>query len=167
MPALLAAAFLTAGCHGWREGTYRAPRGSGAATYAFGDPGDGWRPVRDVKGVQVAWVHDGLVGFIDIFSQCGEQGDSSLHQYTDHLRIDWTNWKVLEQREERLVGRAALRTIVEGELDGIPRRSELLVVKKNGCLFDLRYSASPEKFEEGRSAFARVVEGFGFPLTEG
>jgi len=114
--------------------------------------------------MQVAWRNADVHGVIGIHSQCEEHGDSSLYQFTDHLRIDWTHWKEISQTEERLVGRAALRSIVEAELDGVKFKHELVVVKKNGCLFDLSYSARPESFERGRAAFHRVVSGFEFPV---
>jgi hypothetical protein len=164
---------LPAGCAGgWRGDTYYAHRfpakvARKEATYAFGNPGPGWQPVRNLKDVQVAWTNGSLGGAIEIHAQCDDQGDSSLDQYTDHLRIDWTRWEVESQQEVRLLDRAALHTVVTAELDGVPRRNELWVVKKNGCLFDLRYSASPARFDEGRPAFAQVVEGLRFPLRGG
>ncbi len=122
--------------------------------------------MRDVDDIQVAWVNTALegVGIIEVYAQCDDQGDSSLQQYTDHLRIDWDGWTVLEQSETELVGRAAMRTVVDASLDGIPRRNELWVVKKDGCLFDLRYSAGAENFASGQAAFSRVVKGLRFPL---
>ncbi|MCA9656016.1 MAG: hypothetical protein H6712_01955 [Myxococcales bacterium] len=157
------------GCAGWHGDTYVAHRSPPKlarkeTTYRFGLPGDGWRPVRNLKDVQVAWVNPELGGAIEIHAQCDDQGDSSLDQYTDHLRIDWTGWKVLHQEEARLVDRAALHTEVLAELDGVERHNELWVVKKNGCLFDLRYSAEPVLFDKGQAAFAEVVGGFRFPV---
>ena len=159
------------GCAGWRDygDTYYASRAaekSGKeATYSFGLPGGDWRPVRDVNEIQVAWVNSSLtgVGIIELYAQCDEHGDSSLQQYTDHLRIDWDDWTVVEQEKTSLLGRAALRTVVDASLDGVARRNELWVVKKNGCLFDLRYSAGPADFPAGRSGFNTVVQGFSFP----
>ena len=159
------------GCAGWRDygDTYYAKRSGDAAkrgaTYHFGVPTDPWRPVRDVSDIQVAWVNAGLdgVGIIELHAQCDEQGDSSLEQYTDHLRIDWDEWTVVEQEKVELVGRAALRTVVDASLDGIARRNEFWVVKKNGCLFDLRYSAGPANFKAGQADFASVVQGFRYP----
>jgi hypothetical protein len=156
-------------CAGWKGDTYHAHRfppklARKEATYRFGDPGPGWQPVRNIEDVQVAWTKRDIGGAIEIHAQCDQQGDSALHEYTDHLRIDWTGWEVESQEEARLVDRAALHTVVTADLDGIVRRNEFWVVKKNGCLFDLRYSASPHQFEQGRPAFARVVEGFRFPL---
>lgn len=97
---------------------------------------------------------------------CDDQGDSSLEQYTDHLRIDWTQWKPLERHEERLAGRAALRTVSQGRLDGVLLQCEFVVMKKNGCLFDFMYVARPDAFENGRSQFQKVVEGFSFPVED-
>lgn len=166
---MVLALLLPAGCAGWRGDTYVAHRAPPKlarkeTTYRFGDPGPGWQPVRNLKDVQVAWIRPEIGGAIHIHAQCDDQGDSSLDQYTDHLRIDWTRWDVESQEQTRLLDRAALHTIVSAELDGVPRRNELWVVKKNGCLFDLMYSADPPRFEEGRAAFADVVRGLRFPV---
>jgi hypothetical protein len=147
---------------GWHGNRYKGCRED--ATYRFDPPGPEWQPVRSMEDVQVAWINRDLVALIELHGQCDEQGDSSLEEYTDHLRIDWTKWEVLEQKEERMLGRAALRTVVNAELDGVKRRAELVVVKKDGCLFDLRYSAKPSTFERGRPAFAHVVNSFEYPI---
>lgn len=121
--------------------------------------------MRDIDDIQVAWINTSLggVGIIEVFAQCEGQGDSSLEQYTDHLRIDWDGWTVIEQSSTELLGRAAMRTVVDASLDGIPRRNELWVVKKDGCLFDLRYSAGAADFASGQAAFSSVVQGLRFP----
>jgi hypothetical protein len=171
--AIVAAlAWLTA-CGGWRgQGdTYHQPRTPRAraraqTTYAFGLPGGEWRPLRTrLPEIQVAWIHPGYAGVIELHAACDDQGDSSLEQYTDHLRIDWTDWQVESQSREQIAEREALRTVVMASLDGVPRKNELVVLKKNGCLFDLRYSADPARFDLGRKDFARVVGGFRFPVS--
>lgn len=168
MLALLSSA---AACSGWRgagDTYYRhslpAKRARKEATFSFGQPGEAWRPLRKVKDVQVAWIRPEIRGVIEVRAQCDEQGDSNLLQFTDHLRIDWTDWKILSQTDQRLVDRAALRTVVTGQLDGVPMQLELWVVKRAGCLFDLRYAADPDRFAQGQPQFAAVVAGFSFPL---
>jgi hypothetical protein len=160
---------LGAGCRGWRGDTYYAhrfpkKRADKEATYRVGDPGEGWRALRKVDDVQVAWVHDDLHAAIEVHAQCDDQGDSSLDQYTDHLRIDWTHWEVRKESQEVFLDRAALRTVVDARLDGVPMTMELLVVKKDGCLFDLRFMSRPESYETGRGAFVAVEKGFVFPV---
>ena len=39
-----------------------------------------------------------------------------------------------------------------------------VVVKKDGCLFDLTYIAKPEDFEQHTPAFQKVIDGFGYPV---
>ncbi len=160
---------LATGCRGWQGNTYYAhrlpkKRADKEATYSFGDPGAGWRPLRKVEDVQVAWVHDQLNAAIELHVQCDGQGDSSLDEYTDHLRIDWTHWDIKAETDETFLGRAALRTVVQARLDGVPMMLEILVAKKDGCLFDLHYTARPESYEAGRGAFVAVTNGFVFPV---
>jgi hypothetical protein len=169
VPLALGLALVLSACAGgWKGDTYHAHRvgklARKEATYRFGDPGPGWVPVRNIENVQVAWTHREIGGAIELHAQCDQQGDSSLIEYTDHLRIDWTRWEIESQEETRLIDRAALHTVVLADLDGVVRRNEFWVVKKDGCLFDLRYSAGPEGFASGRAAFDQVVEGFRFPI---
>lgn len=137
------------------------------ASYRVGEPGRAWKPLRGEDGVQVAWERDPQPGVIQVRAQCEEHGDSSLASFTDHLRIDFGAWNIQQQTSLALVGREALRTRVQAELDGVPVSLELVVVKKNGCLFDLSYVSPPRAFESGLPAFDQVVAGFEFPLRRG
>lgn len=168
------AACLTVGCaSGWDGGRvhYRSwqPAWKGQhrdATFRVGSPGEGWRPHRE-SGVQVAWRRSGAPAVIQVRSQCDEHGDSDLASFTDHLRIDFGEWIIDFQKAMELEGREALRSRVQARLDGVPVSLELIVMKKNGCLFDLQYIASPGRFDEGLEAFEAVVDGFAFPLRGG
>ncbi len=134
------------------------------ATYMVGEPGgDGWAPHKE-RDQQVVWMHEASSSVIAVRSQCQEHGDSSLEQFTDHLRIDFTEWTILEQSSVPLIGREALRTHVRAKLDGVPVELELIVVKKSGCLFDLTLIAVPRAFSGHLPAFERVVAGFEYPV---
>ena len=162
---------MSSACGGWRGhgDTYyrRWERGpvKHEATYSFGMPGDGWRPL-DQKGTQVAWFNAELDAVIVLDSQCEEHGDSALEQFTDHLRIDFRTWEVKSQEVVKIAGRDGLHTVVVASIDGgVQTQLELYVTKKNGCLFDLEYIAPPGNFVAGQAAFARVVAGFKFPIS--
>lgn len=170
---LLGVALVTvsaAGCSGWvgYGNTYYKRRGAAhEATYQFGLPGPAWQPLKQ-KGAQVAWYNEGLGAAIVLDSQCDMHGDSSLEQFTDHLRIDFREWEILSQEQVTLVQRDAVRTVVLASIDGVIKtQMEIWVVKKNGCLFDLEYIAPPRTFETGRVDFAQVVAGFKFPIRGG
>lgn len=172
---LLGLALLTVstpGCSGWvgHGETYYRKRDTAAsreATYSFGLPGAGWQPLSQ-KGAQVAWYHDGLGAAILLDSQCEMHGDSSLEQFTDHLRIDFREWEILSQEHVTMAQRDALHTVVLASIDGVIKtQMEIFVLKKDGCLFDLEYIAPQRSFEAGRADFARVVSGFKFPIRGG
>ena len=168
LPLLFACLFAGA-CGGWRGhgDTYYAGRFGQGATFGFDQPGPDWKPSAHLKDVQVAWVHRKLPATIQIHSDCEGHGDSLLPEFLDHLRIGWTQWNVIEEERGRLVGREYLRAIVGAELDGVQFRHEFVLFKKNGCLFDLTYSARPDVFPAGRDDFHRVVGGFRFPVGKG
>lgn len=167
-------AVAASGCRTWSGGELYVPKWQPAwkkaqleAKYRVGLPGDGWRVHRE-EGSQVAWYSDEHRAIIQVRSQCQEHGDSTLQSFTDHLRIDTTEWKVLEERYVRLVERQALRSTIRAELDGGgPINMEAIVLKKNGCLFDLTLLAVPRGFEPALPAFERVVAGFAFPVRRG
>jgi len=159
-------------CRGWQDDRYLrhltpASLARREASYGFGDPGAGWEPITRGKHVQVAWIERTLGAVIELHAQCDDQGDSSLEQYTDHLRLDWTGWTERSQTKVMIERREALRTVVDAALDGVARRNDFVVLKKNGCLFDLRYSAPPDHYDQGLPAFDRVLGGFRFPLPQG
>ncbi|MDC0719582.1 hypothetical protein [Nannocystis bainbridge] len=163
---------VATGCSGWvgYGNTYYKRRETSVAheaTYSFGNPGSAWRPLSQ-KGTQVAWYNDGLDAVIVLDSQCEMHGDSSLEQFTDHLRIDFREWEVLSQDKVSLVQRDAVHTVVIASIDGVVKtQMEIYVVKKDGCLFDLEYLAPPRSFESGRGDFAKVVKDFTFPTRGG
>ena len=160
-----------AGCGGWvghGDTYYRRwqPRWkvNHEATFRFGEPPREWRPAKQ-RGAQVLWLHESEPALIHLQSQCEMHGDSSLEAFTDHLRIDFRSWQVLSQEKETIAGRDALRSVVRAAIDGgVETQLELVVLKKNGCLFDLHYIAPPSYFDRGRPAFHQVVAGFRFPL---
>ena len=60
--------------------------------------------------------------------------------------------------ESRSVAEA--RHYLAHELDGVAIKLECYVIKKNNCVYDLSYSAPPDRFAQGVSEFVRFVKGF-------
>jgi hypothetical protein len=158
----LVVALGISGCAGWRGDTYFA-RNATEATYAIAQPGAPWTPAPRLEGVQVAWAHPDIGAVVEVHGECEVHGDAPLPEYLDHLRIGWTEWVVVSQEERTVLGRAALHAVVTARLDGVPRSLEFLVLKKNGCVLDVRLSAPPQHFDTGRAAFDRVTAGLQFP----
>lgn len=153
---LLVSLVLTA-CAGkgtFRDGIYYGQE----AHYRLVPPGGPWERVS-ISGNDLAW--EGAAGeVIAVNALCSEHGDPSLQVLTNHLLMGFEDRKVVERESLQLAGRAALRTRVSASLDGVLRELELLVLKKDGCVYDLSYLAPPSTFEARLPDFHAVVQSF-------
>lgn len=149
-------------------------------SYRFGSPGPAWEPMTD-KGLQVAWHHSTDSATIQIWGECDSHGDSDLEDFTDHQRIDYSGWAIVEEPTGELdtegrprmrpmqyyttiADREALRTTVRANMDGVEIMIEYVVLKKDGCLFDLTYVTKPRFFDQHTAEFQEVIDGFGYPI---
>jgi hypothetical protein len=149
---LVASACQTGG--GLSGDTYR----DGLVSYRIGTLSPDWGRVRVADG-QVAFHHPGG-GSILANANCQPRQDVSLDVLTNHLLFG-----IEDRREEsrvrfQLDGRMALRTRLDGTLDGVPISLDLVVLKKDGCIYDLGLAAAPSVFPQRRPDFERFVRGF-------
>jgi hypothetical protein len=177
------------GCHrGVRGEVFAAPyqpiwKGRNKVpSYRVGLPGAGWEPLAG-EGLQAVWQHSTDPAIISVHGECEDHGDSDLEDFTDHQRIDYSKWEIIQEPTGELdaegrprmrarqyyttiADREALRTTVRANLDGADIMIEYVVLKKDGCLFDLTYVAVPDAFDQHTGEFEKVIEGFSFPLRK-
>ncbi|PRP93784.1 hypothetical protein ENSA5_41850 [Enhygromyxa salina] len=149
-------------------------------TYRVGLPGAAWEPLAG-PGFQAVWQHSTDPAIIQVHGECEDHGDSDLEDFTDHQRIDYSEWAIVEEptgeldaegrprmRQKQyyttIADREALRTTVRAKLDGVEVMLEYVVLKKDGCLFDLTYITVPRSFDQHTGEFQQVIDGFGFPV---
>jgi hypothetical protein len=98
---------------------------------------------------------------IVVNGRCGVDGeDVPLASLTQHLFLRFTEREIVEQTVVPFDRREAMRTVLTAKLDGVPMKFETWVLKKDGCVYDLAYMASPAHFARGASEFERFVQGF-------
>ncbi|AKU90512.1 hypothetical protein [Vulgatibacter incomptus] len=128
------------------------------AAYRVDPPAAPWERVS-FAGNDLAWAGpDGEL--LAVNAVCQEHGDPSLKVLTDHLLMGFENRRIREREEVRLAGRSALRTRAEAQMDGVPVELELTVLKKDGCVYDLTYLASPSRFDARLGAYRAVLKSF-------
>ncbi|RKH03146.1 hypothetical protein D7V97_26910 [Corallococcus sp. CA053C] len=93
-------------------------------------------------------------------STCKDHDDPSLPVLTKHLLMGFTERQDLGQRTFTLDGREALRSRYVAKLDGVPVSLELVVVKKDNCVFDFSYVAPVGTAEARMADFDSLVSGF-------
>jgi hypothetical protein len=131
----------------------------GDAAYRVGTLPLAWARIHR-KGADLVFQHPGG-GTVAVSSQCPAPEDVSLNVLTNHLLFGIDVKREYGRAPITLDGRAALRTHLQGELDGVPIELDLVVLKKNGCTYDLQLIAAAAEFSARQPDFSAFVQGFG------
>ncbi|RKH66035.1 hypothetical protein [Corallococcus aberystwythensis] len=109
----------------------------------------------------LAFVERGDTGrVIATNSTCKDHDDPSLQVLTKHLLMGFTERQDLGQRSFTLDGREALRSRYVAKLDGVPISLELVVLKKDNCVFDFSYVAPVGTADARMADFESLFQGF-------
>lgn len=122
---------------------------------------DHWQQLeQDMKGELPSFAfRDRQHGVtIGAAGRCHKDGDDvPLRSLTQHLYIGFTDRQFHHEEEFRLDDRAALRTEMSARLDGVQKYLVFVVLKKDGCVYDLwRIADQPTDTAE----FDSFVSGF-------
>jgi hypothetical protein len=118
-----------------------------------------WHAI-EVEGALLAFRDDTDAATIALNGRCGLDGDDvPLEALTHHLFLHFTDRKLVKQERFELAGRAALRSELVAALDGVQMRYLVIVLKKDGCVYDfMRLTAGGKG--QGDAAFERFIGGF-------
>jgi hypothetical protein len=134
----------------------------GRVAYQVGPLTGEWRQVRFGDEDLVFRHRDG--GTIAAKGSCAAGSvpidDLPLAVLTNHLLFGISIRQDHGHTLLTLDGRQALRTHLVGELDGVPIELDLVVMKKDGCIYDLQLIAAPHEFARRQSDFDAFVQGF-------
>lgn len=120
------------------------------------------KPYEDIKNAAAdkAWISGATGNTISYLSECNGSADPSLQQLENEMLTVLNKLKIVETKELEFNGRDARSTIAEGELDGVPVKTELLIFKKNGCNFTLSYGGVLKNFNQERKHFQQFTQNF-------
>lgn len=109
----------------------------------------------------LAFVERGDTGrVIAANSTCKDHDDPPLPILTKHLLMGFTERQDLGQQTFTLDGREALRSRYVAKLDGVPVSLDLVVLKKDNCVFDFSYIAPVGTADARMADFDGLVAGF-------
>lgn len=153
LPALLA----TTGCHRVRfEDSVFSKK---QVSYRIGELPSSWHRVF-VEGNDLAFSEQDTGRALAVNSTCEGHDDPPLQVLTRHLLMGFTARQEVSQQLIPLDGREALRSRHLAKLDGVPVELELVVLKKDGCVFDFTYVAPPGQAEARMPDFDALLAGF-------
>ena len=115
----------------------------------------------DVRGENdLAWTHEGHAAIIQANASCNPGLDIPLTALTNHLLIGFTERELATQELVPMDGREALRTHMRAKLDGVPRELLLVVLKKDGCVYDFALVAPLRGFTPARASYDAMLQSF-------
>jgi hypothetical protein len=117
----------------------------------------GWRNI-EINDTALAFRDDENASTVAINGRCGKDAeDVPLRSLTQHLFLQFTDRRLEEQELFPLDGREALRTQMVARLDGVQKYFHVVVLKKDGCVYDfLQIANGPQDTER----FLHFVRGF-------
>jgi hypothetical protein len=117
----------------------------------------GWRHI-EISDTALAFRDDENAATVAINGRCGKDADDvPLQSLTQHLFLQFTDRQLGDQELFPLDGREALRTEMVAKLDGVPKYFHVVVLKKDGCVYDFLQIANQQQ-ETGE--FLDFVRGF-------
>ena len=108
-------------------------------------PGDEWQPVPGEPSV-LTLAHTQLAAGITISVTCHQARDVPLDILTRHLLFGFKNIEILQQVPQALNGVPALKTVARARLDEREVQLRGHVVRRDGCIYDMVYFASPQDY---------------------
>ncbi|MCE9668747.1 hypothetical protein LY474_13060 [Myxococcus stipitatus] len=127
--------------------------------YRVGELPRHWRRVY-LEGNDLAFSEEGTGRAFSVNATCKGHDDPSLQVLTRHLLTGFTEREDLGQRLVPMDGREALRSRYRVKMDGVPVELELVVLKKDNCVFDFSYVAPPGMAAERMPDFDALLAGF-------
>jgi len=154
-PLLLGLAAVAAACAGssFDGQTFK----NGELAFRVGPVPGEWEQIQ-AENTLIAFRDREDATTVALNGRCGKDGDDvPLESLTHHLFLQFTDRQVTRQEKLALDGREALRTELRAKLDGVPKHFVVVVLKKDGCVYDFLRIGSDET---GVEEFERFVRGF-------
>jgi hypothetical protein len=152
----LMASHLLSACAGHlRDGVYSR----GEVRYRIGPLPPAWTAVG-LEGNDVAFFESTSGHSLAVNATCEGFDDPPLEVLTRHLLMGFTQRVTILETTLLLDGRAALRSHVSATLDGVPVELVLVVLKKNGCVYDFTLLAPPGQLAPALPTFDALLATF-------
>lgn len=113
-----------------------------------------------MDGADEAWQSNKTGNTISFISECGPAADVSLQSIQTDSLSGLTEKEIHSAQNIDFNGRAALRTLAQGQTDGVVVEVDMLVFKKNGCTYTLSYLGVKKTFPSEQKYFDQFLKSF-------
>lgn len=130
-----------------------------ASKFRHGDLPAGWEKTS-VKGLAAAWYHPEYGATAGVAPVCEGISDATLESLAQQELVGLEQREMVEEGRVAVDGREAIDWVVKGSVDGVLVVMNLVVFRKDGCVYDLNLVSKPETFDRARAEFRGFVGGF-------
>lgn len=117
----------------------------------------------DRTEVDASWRHPRNGNSISFLSDCKDPSDPPLDNIVQGVVVGLGDLNFESKETVTVQGREGRRVLASGKVDGVPSLIDLLVFKRNQCIYILTNVGVKSAFAENRADFAKFVEGFRAP----
>ncbi|PIS10958.1 MAG: hypothetical protein COT73_06520 [Bdellovibrio sp. CG10_big_fil_rev_8_21_14_0_10_47_8] len=117
----------------------------------------------DSSGADISWQNPKSGNTIAIISECSEMKDPALSDLENDAAQAFSAAKVVQTTKETFSDREALRSQIQGTVDGIAVKMDILTFKKNSCNYSVTFMGRLRLFDLDHSAFEQFLKGFSVP----
>ena len=133
--------------------------GKVSTRFHYTQPPAPWKPTK-VDGTQVAYYHADYGATLSVATECRDVEDVSLPSLVQQELIGIPHRKVVSQTQTRVGERDGEDWVVDGQLDGVDVRCELIVLRESKCVYDVNLVAKPASFDAAQKDFKAFLAGF-------
>lgn len=108
------------------------------------------------------WISSKTASTISYFTSCSST-EPPLKNIRATAFSGLENVEVTKEDMIKISDREALKSDVEGKLEGVPVKIQLVIFKKNSCSYSLTYVALKENFEKELDQFTNFIKNFRVP----
>jgi hypothetical protein len=117
----------------------------------------------EIQDVDQAWKNRDNGNSISYRTSCDDPVESTIQTIQQSIASGFDSYTVESSQNTQFNGREALQSVLQGKLDGVSTKLELLIFKKNNCTYTLTYVALPKNFSKDQGTFHEFLKGFTAP----
>ena len=125
-------------------------------------PGSPFGKIESID-VDAAWKNSRNGNTISYLSDCRDPSDPPLDNIVQGVLAGLTELHTDTKDTVNIQGREGRRVLATGKVDGVPSTIDLLVFKRNQCIYILTYLGVKTAFAATREEFNKFIQGFQAP----
>jgi hypothetical protein len=130
--------------------------------YRVGKLPDGWNRLEE-RYRTITFYNESSGASISTDAFCGRSLEGRRpDSLTGEILTALDEREVISEKEFELSGRGAVRILAKGKLDGVAVTVDLVVVRKDGCIFDFYAVSEGDEGPDTAAAFEQFFGGFDY-----